>query len=267
MPSVDPRQLREIFDEDAELYDAARPGYPDQLVDDLIALGGITPGEVLLEIGCGTGQLTVSLARRGFRIICVELGERLAALARHNLKEFPQVAVENAAFEVWDPAGEAFRMVVAATAWHWLEKDVRYAKAAALLELGGSLAIVTTDHVFPEDGDPFFKEIQDVYEAIGEGDGGGGPSPPENIADLREEIEAVGLFDDVEVRRYVWSQSYSADEYIAVLNTYSGHRAMEPATRDLLYGEVRRRIAARPDGRVTKHYLNLLHVARRKPSA
>lgn len=263
MPPVDPRRLREIFDEDAKLYDAARPGYPDELVNDLIALGGITPGDVLLEVGCGTGQLTVSLARRGFQIICVELGERLAALARQNLARFSDVEVETAVFETWDPVGRSFRMVVAATAWHWIDKDVGYAKAAELLEPGGSLAIITTEHVLPEDGDRFFREIQDVYEAIGEGDGSGGPPSPDWVADLREEIEAAGLFADVEVRRYVWKQSYTADDYVAVLSTYSGHRAMEPSVREHLYREVRRRIDTRSDGRVTKHYLNVLHIARR----
>jgi hypothetical protein len=59
----------------------------------------------------------------------------------------------------------------------------------------------------------------------------------------------------------MWEQAYTAEEYISVLETYSGHRSMTRRQRERLYGEIRRRLAARPDGRARKHYLNSLHVA------
>src|ERR1700676_4699677 len=83
--SRDRHRLRMTFDEVAEGYDRARPGYPSHMFDDLVTLAGLDPGARLVEIGCGTGQATVPLAERGLSIICVELGERLAAIARENL--------------------------------------------------------------------------------------------------------------------------------------------------------------------------------------
>jgi SAM-dependent methyltransferase len=74
-------KLRAIFDEAALLYDEVRPGYPEELFDDIVALSGIPSGGRILEIGCGTGQATVPFARRGYRILCVELGKNLAAVA------------------------------------------------------------------------------------------------------------------------------------------------------------------------------------------
>jgi ubiquinone/menaquinone biosynthesis C-methylase UbiE len=60
------------FDEVAELYDQARRGYPEQLFDDLFALAKIPPDKShILEVGCGTGQATCSLARRGCHVVCV----------------------------------------------------------------------------------------------------------------------------------------------------------------------------------------------------
>jgi len=63
------------------------------------------------------------------------------------------------------------------------------------------------------------------------------------------------------VRRYVWEEEYEADSYVAVLDTYSGHRAMTPEVRDELYREVRALIGGR---RLRKVYLAILHVARRR---
>ncbi|MGW3851955.1 class I SAM-dependent methyltransferase, partial [Streptomyces fagopyri] len=57
--------LRDTFDEAAELYDRARPRYPAALVDELAGRAGLGPGVRVLEIGPGTGQLTVPLARLG----------------------------------------------------------------------------------------------------------------------------------------------------------------------------------------------------------
>jgi hypothetical protein len=81
--------------------------------------------------------------------------------------------------------------------------------------------------------------------------------------DDREEIEASSLFEDVVVKRYVWERSYTADEYIALLDTFSGHIAMDAAKREHLYGEIRQRIGQRHDRRVSRHWYAILHVARR----
>jgi SAM-dependent methyltransferase len=255
----DDDRLRRTFDEDAELYDRRRPGYPAALIGDLVDLGGLEKGAAILEIGCGTGQATRSLAPPGYKITCIELGQHLAAVARARLATYRNVSVVTAAFETWDPAGSSFDMVLAATSWHWLDPKLRYAKAAAILRRRGSLAIITTHHVLPEHGDDFFREVQTAYAAIGQGDPP--PPPPDAVPDSREEIEAGGSFTDVRVRRYLWSESYSADDYIALLDTYSGHRAMAPAQRRRLYDEIRFLIRRRPGGRVRKHYLFALHVA------
>ena len=93
-------RLRTTFNEDAERYNRARPQYPVQMFDDLAA--AVAPaGARVLEIGCGTGQATVALAERGYRIVAVELGPDMATVARRNLARFDSVEVVTAAFEDW----------------------------------------------------------------------------------------------------------------------------------------------------------------------
>src|SRR6266536_5249299 len=147
MADDDRARLRETFDEAAERYDRARPGYPPVVFDDLDDLAGIGPGCRMLEIGCGTGQATVPLADRGCQIVAVELGPGLASVARRNLARFPLVQVVVTAFEDWPLPPEPFDVVVAATAFHWIDPAVRVSKVADALRPGGALAVVSTHHV------------------------------------------------------------------------------------------------------------------------
>ncbi|NKZ04235.1 methyltransferase domain-containing protein [Actinomadura latina] len=260
------RRLRTTFDKAAAIYQSARPDYPTELFSDLLAVTGIKPPAQLLEVGCGPGKATLPMARMGFSITAVELGDALAAQARRRLAVFADVSVITSSFEQWEPpTGTLFDLVYAATAWKWMDPEVKYAKAAALLAHGGHLAVWDAGHAFPAEFDPFFTHIQQVYDEIGEGDGAPWPpAPPEAQHDpTADEFEASAHFTVVGTRRYVWARRYTADEYIALLDTFSGHIAMEPAKRRHLYSEVHRRLATRPDGQVTRHWSAVLTVGRR----
>src|SRR4029077_19530388 len=73
-----PRAWRVGFDEVAELYDQVRPGFPDELFDELAA--ALPPAPVVVEVGPGTGQATKGLVAGGARVTAVEWGPHLAAV-------------------------------------------------------------------------------------------------------------------------------------------------------------------------------------------
>jgi len=60
---------------------------------------------------------------------------------------------------------------------------------------------------------------------------GGGYPRPEEVGGIGSEMTTSGRFGEAAERRYLWDVTYSADEHVAVLNTYSGHRALDAATR------------------------------------
>jgi SAM-dependent methyltransferase len=258
------RARRTTFEAFPEAYDRARPTYPSAVFDDLAALARLTPGARVLEIGPGTGKATVPLAEQGFHVTGVELGAGLAAVARRNVASFPHAEIVEADFETWEPAEAGFDAVVAFTAFHWIDPALRYEKTARLLREGGALAVVRTSHVLPDDGDPFFIEVEADYRAVVPSEQNVVPPHPDDETDLRDEIDASGRFRQGEVRRHVWDVTYTADEYIAVLDTYSGHRAFGDEAREQLNGRIHRRISARPGGTVRKSYLATLHVAQRR---
>lgn len=256
-------QLRTAFEAVAERYHEARPTYPAALLDDLVELTGVPAGGRILEIGPGTGKASVALAGRGYALLGVELGPQLAEVARRNLAAFPQARIVVADFEHWEPPRpeDPFDAVVAFTAFHWIAPELRYAKPARLLREGGALAVVQTNHVVPASADPFWTDVQADYDAVVPHEDNRSPPAPAEIRDLQAEIEATGLYHDVEVRRRLWEVEYGADEYIAVLGTYSNNVALPAAQRDELFARIHARVAAQ--GRVTKTYLATLNVARK----
>jgi SAM-dependent methyltransferase/ribosomal protein S18 acetylase RimI-like enzyme len=262
------QRLRQTFNQAADSYQRARPDYPAELFDALVAAAGLAPGDRLLEVGCATGKATLPLARRGFRISCVELGAGLAAAARRNLAGL-DVEVAEGRFEDWRPPADVrFDLVFAATAWHWIDPAVGYRAAWRALRPGGHLAFWSAEHVVPDGGDPFFAEIQEVYDEINEGLPPGWAFPrPGELADSAAQIEASGLFHVTDIRHFDWERVYDAESYIDLLNTFSGHLDMADWQRQRLYGEIRRRLALRPDGLLRRHWGAVLHVARRRDDA
>jgi SAM-dependent methyltransferase len=261
--SPDRERLRATFTEDAELYDRARPGYPPRMFDDLAGMVGLGPGCRVLEIGCGTGKATVPLARLGCRIVAVELGPQMAAVARRHLAGHADVHIIEAVFEDWPLPREPFDVVFAATAFHWIDPAVRVEKAAAALRPGGALATVATHHV-AGGTERFFAEVQNCYERFD-------PTPPnlrlsaaDDIAEDDEEITRSGRFDEALFLRYEWELPYSSAEYLDVLRTYSGHRALAPAARRGLLRCIADLIERDHGGEVTKRYLTELRVAHRR---
>ncbi len=261
--SVNRDWLRTTFDDAPELYDRTRPVCPAQLFDDLVVLAGLREGARLVEIGCGTGQATLPLAQRGFAIVGVEIGAKLAAFTRRKLATFPNVEIINSSFEAWDAGGACFDGVVVVNAVHWIDPEIRYAKSAQLLRADGALAVVSSHYVIPDNADPFLAEVQADYEAIHSGPAQQPPPHPDAVGDRGDEIEASGYFRNIAVRRYLWNVRFTADEYITLLSTSSWHRQLDPADRQMLFERIHRRIEARPDRTISPTLLATLNVARR----
>lgn len=253
----DRERLRHTFGSVAEQYDRARPTYPAAVFDDLAELAGLEPGSRVLEIGPGTGKATAELVRRGYSVTGIELSQDLAAIARRNV---PSAEIEVGEFESWEPRGADFDAIVAFAAFHWIAPELRYAKSAQLLRPGGSLAAVHGSHVLPEDGDPFFVEVQGDYDAVVPHATNRPPPPPECAESWTAQFLASGVFTRVEERRVLQPLTYSADGFVALLGTFSDNLALPAEQRDELFRRVHARIAAQPSGAVTKHYLQTLTV-------
>jgi len=259
--------LRATFDGQALLYDQARPGYPEALIEDIIALSGIPEGGRILEIGCGTGQATLPFAQRGYSLLAVELGANLAEVARRNLAAYPQVEIRVGTFEDWPLQAQSFDLAISATAFHWVAPDIGYRKMAEALRPGGAAALFWHKHVYCEQEEGgYYDAIQEVYRREAPEIFTDGPLlyAEEMTEPAGAGMESSGWFGPVTVRRYPWAQEYDTESYLRVLNTYSDHLHLPATTRERLYNGIRELIETRFGGRIWKGYLSLLYLAHRR---
>jgi SAM-dependent methyltransferase len=250
-----------VFGEVAGLYDRYRPGYPDAVFDRILEYGRLGAGDAVLELGCGTGRATLPLAARGLRVTALEPSAEMARLATQMTEALAGVRVVEASFEDWLLPAEPFRLVTSAQAWHWLEPAVRFVKAHGALRAQGSLALIWNVATGIDASDGMEEQIEDVYRRVAPGLAA--RVPGESDLDRRSEIEASGLFVDVEREMHPWSTTYSTDEYLGLLPTQSDHRLLEPDTRERLLTGIAEVVADHGNA-VPQEYRIVLYLARRR---
>lgn len=250
---------RATFDEVAELYDEVRPGYPAAIIDTMLELAALPDGGRILEIGPGTGQLTVPLAARGFDVLALELGPNLAAIARRNLADFPNATVLTTALEDWKTEENAFDLAVSAQAFHWIPVAFGLATCAAVLKNTGSLALLW--QLERSQNTDFYKATTPLFEKYIRDDPER-PTPPSSFEAYRAALTASPLFSTPVTRRLEWAQIYSKTDFIKLLGTFSPHIAQTLQTRERFNEEIAGVIDAF-GGSVTRLYQTALLVARK----
>lgn len=267
------------FDDVAELYDRVRPRYPAELFDDLATL--IPPDARLLEVGCGTGQATRDLLARGWRVHAVEPGAAMVARARHNTTGLP-FTVDLARFDDWDPRGATFDALFSATAYHWVDPRHRWSLAAAVLEPGAAIALVTNRTVAGGQFDEVYRASEDLHARFAPEIEFGLPVTAESILDTvnagRHDLGAIWqaaeaksgpslagpLFTPPELRSYEWMVTYDTEDAVGLLSTYSPYLRVPEERRAQLLAGIADIVRTEFGGTVTRRYLAILAVARRR---
>jgi SAM-dependent methyltransferase len=283
---VERRQFGRVFDDVADAYDAVRQGYPPTLVDRALERGGLGPGSRVVEIGSGTGKLTEVLLDRGLVVDAVEPGPNMAAAAQRRLGEAEAVTFHIGRFEDVDLPDLGFDAVFSATAFHWVEPKVGWAKAAAHLREGAVLALLV--HTALRD-----EETAAVHEHFVEALRAHAPKLAEQAWAPREldvmlagaderrgnasavwdwlmgsgrhgmtVPEAASLFEDVEVAAEVRILHETADDVIAHLRTTSLY-FMVDADRREAFEDDERRVVERHGGTLRTSLATLLMTALR----
>jgi SAM-dependent methyltransferase len=256
--AADARSYGTVFNEVAGEYDRHRPSYPDVLIDQACQVAGLRPGVAVLEIGCGTGQLTRSLLARGLRVTAVEPGDQLIARTRDQLQEAGDVQFVSASLEDASLPRAHYGAVFAASAIQWIDPDVSWGKAADALVDGGTLALVsyfglqeprsTPDQqalraavarIAPEllAAWPTYHDLQDTLDGVA--------SRRANVSEIWAWLgsydlarkHAADLFQEAQVVAVPMLLEHTAAELNALLGTMSFWKRLSPQQRDALAAE------------------------------
>jgi SAM-dependent methyltransferase len=243
------REQRLVFGEIADDYHAARPTYPDALFDDLAAAAG---GRDALEIGAGTGKATAAFVARGLDVLALEPSAEMAGVLR---RVVPEVRVELSDFETF-AGDDRFDVIYAAQSWHWVDGARGFPHARSLLRPGGLLALfwnrpLPHDSALQQDLDAVYQRLTPrLYRK-------GHVAEP----DFTQEIRASGVFTEVELREYPWTQRLTSEEFVRLSGTHSDLRMLPESERAALLDEVAR-VIERHGGVYESPHVAKLYLAR-----
>jgi ubiquinone/menaquinone biosynthesis C-methylase UbiE len=206
------RRQRTLFDSIAPLYEASRLGYPGDIVEFAVATAAVGAGSKVLEVGCGTGQLTESLACFGFRLTAIDIGPSMIVAARRRLHS-PVLSFRVSSFEGFAAADASFDLIISATAFHWVDPEVRFRKPARLLRPGGWLALLETGEHYD---DPFGAALLGMWAA--RSDDGGARLRGPHFADT-EVVVGTGLFETAIHKTHAQRIVRPAETVVGVENT------------------------------------------------
>ncbi|HEY2282168.1 MAG TPA: methyltransferase domain-containing protein [Solirubrobacteraceae bacterium] len=252
------RSYGKVFNEVAVEYDRNRPAYPDALVDQACEVARIGDGDRVLEIGCGTGQLTRSLLARGLRVTAIEPGDRLIRIAEENLRDAADVQLVHARLEDMRLPRESYEAVFSASAIHWVDPDLSWRKIADALAPNGTLALIQyfglQEQRGVDDREALLSALRRHAPALAatwptyrdlDGTIAGVQERRRNVADAWAWLGscdigrdyAADLFEDLQLAVVPTLIEHTAGELGALLGTMSFWARLSPAERDALVNE------------------------------
>lgn len=215
------------FDGIADLYESARPSYPEALVLSVERFAQLERSSRILEVGSGTGKATVAFAQRGYAVLCLEPGPNLVCVAQSRLANSPRVQIETTSFEDWEASPDAFDLAFAAQSFHWLDPALRLGKFAHILRRGGTLAIFgNVPSIVPGE---LRDKVARAYATHAPTLARSSPSAPwygTATSPIAAELERSPDFRDVQYERFVWEREVGPQEYCGLVNSYSDHIAL-----------------------------------------
>lgn len=219
----------------ASAYERFRPGYPDELVDAVLAYAGRSV-RTALEIGAGTGKATRVFANRGIAVTATEPDPAMLAELRKHVPE--TITTVQAAFEDLPPT-PAVDLVFAAASMHWTKPDQRWSRVAAMLTRNGIFACF---------GGQMHLEDPDVKQAvcaarsqfladdeIPSPDGTPAESPMQWPG---SELARSDEFTDVRQSIIERRATISAHDYIGHLSTISAYLELSDTVREHVFDQI-----------------------------
>ena len=238
------------FARGAEVYDRARPEYPDRTVDWALERLGLRSGSVVVDLAAGTGKLTRALVARGLNAVAVDPSSEMLAQLRTALSHLDVREGTAEAIPLEDATADA---VTVGQAFHWFEPQPALREIHRVLRPNGGLAFFTN-----------FRKVDDPVQAAWEEivrDAKTSVRDRESV-DQPAEIARSGLFGEIEELEEDWTQYLGVDEFVDLVASRSYVVRLADPERERILSEIRAVAELLPDP-IPFRYVTQVRIARR----
>ncbi len=236
----DLEQRKHWYSPAAEAYYQARPRYPRELIDRILAITHLNSSSSILELGCGPAIATVDFAALGCELVGIEPNPDFYRLGQQVCQVYPNVKLHNCTFEEWELPRQKFDAIVAATSFHWIYPQIGYPKVVTALRPQGQLVLLWNKELQPRF--EVYQQLSEVYKIHAPLLDRSYENPQTQVAILdrlgQMAIES-GYFQDLVFEWMEVKTHYSIDRYLLLLNTYSNHLKLTPLQQQELFAGLR----------------------------
>ncbi len=203
-------------------YARYRAGYPATAVAALAARTGLDATQDVVDVGCGTGQLTLPLARHARSVQAID---PLAAMLDHGRAAAAAAGLDNIRWLEGDATQlrtlvrPGARLATFAASFHWTDRAAALADLDAVLQPGGSVVVVDDDldDARQPDWVHAITAVRARYPGLEPAPGAvHGSLPTPHLQVLQE-----SAFSDVHVSTWAWSRQLTVDEVVGLQLSYS----------------------------------------------
>lgn len=208
-------------------YARYRPGYPQAFVDDLVTGLSLDGTRRLLDLGCGTGQLTIPLAPHVAEAVGMDPEPEMLTEAAKSARAAGITNVTWAQGNSADLPGDfgRFLLVTMGRSFHWMDREQVLTALDAIVDHDGAV-VLANDSCLVRPNSPWQQAVEDIQHRF---------LPPDSVrptplpgrmnspADHQphEQILARSAFRHVDRRVYEFERPWAVDQVIGYLYSTS----------------------------------------------
>jgi SAM-dependent methyltransferase len=199
-------------------------------------------------------------------MVCLEPSQAACQLARQACAPYPDVEIVGTTFEGWELESKQFDAVLAATSFHWVAPEIACRKAAAALRDLGSLILLW--NVIPQPQFDVYQLLHETYQTLAPSitPHADANTQVENVKIFEQTVSDSGLFRGIESAQIECQETYSIDDYLALLSTLSPYIHLESQKRQELFDISRKVLMQYFGGSIQTSYISALFVAKKSAS-